>query len=141
MRELLDADGENRAVRSFLAQFQCGGDSGIKAMKIHLEHSGFNDCWPAWVVGSSGHLTKGGAQSWLRHLFALERVEPIDQRARFEQAAYRHYLERHAAGKTDDMREPAMSREGLLWRQPNGEYGVLLFNASWWAWQEAVRGT
>lgn len=72
-RDLLDNDGENRAVRCFLGIYQCGSPS-VKQMKIHLEHSGFNDCWPEWVTDpkNAGHLTKGGAQDWLRYLFALE---------------------------------------------------------------------
>lgn len=83
MRDLIDKTGENRAVRMFLALY--GGMTGIsvKQMKIHLEHSGFNDCWPAWVIdpANQGHLTKGGAQDWLRHLFALEQGEqPADER-------------------------------------------------------------
>lgn len=73
-RELLDDDGENRAVRCFLSMYGCMNSPSVKSMKIHLEHSGFNDCWPAWVTdpANAGHLTKGGAQHWLRHLFALE---------------------------------------------------------------------
>ncbi len=68
-------DGENRAVRCFLMLYgNTGGSTSVKSMKIHLEHSGFNDCWPSWVIdpANAGHLTKAGAQDWLRHLFALE---------------------------------------------------------------------
>lgn len=71
-RDLLDEDGENRAVRCFLAQYQCGSSCSTKRMKTHLEQSGFKDCWPDWVNTNGGHLTKGGAQAWLRYLFALE---------------------------------------------------------------------
>ncbi len=62
-----------------------------------------------------------------------------DQRERFEQACYAHYLERHAAGKTTDHMVPAGPRETLLWRQESGEYGVLMFNAAWWGWQAALK--
>lgn len=61
-----------------------------------------------------------------------------DERERFEQAVYNHYLERHAAGKTEDRDDPAGTREQLLWRDDKGNYGVLMFNASWWAWQAAL---
>lgn len=75
-KELLDADGENRAVRSFLMLY--GGQYGIsvEAMKAHMKLCGLPH-WPAWAdkEPTSAHLTKGGAQDWLRHLFALERSE------------------------------------------------------------------
>lgn len=62
-------------------------------------------------------------------------VEENDQRNRFEEACYAHYLQRHADGKTADRHDPPMAPAGLLWRQPNGEYGVLMFNVAWWAWK------
>lgn len=65
---------------------------------------------------------------------------PEQERERFEATAFQHYLERHAAGLTTDCNDPVGTREQLLWRQDNGDYGVLMFNASWWAWQEAVKG-
>lgn len=61
-----------------------------------------------------------------------------ESRARFECLAYDHYLDRHAAGKTADCDEPPVSPSGLFWRQPNGEYGVLMFNGAWWAWRAAL---
>lgn len=83
-RTLLDTDGENRAVRAFLMLY------GTKAltvgeMKRHMEQCGF-PFWPDWVEPSEQtdagkaystflskvHLTKAGAQSWLRYLFSLE---------------------------------------------------------------------
>jgi hypothetical protein len=73
MRELMDDDGENRAVRSFLLLY--GGASGVTvgAMKKHMSMSGWDGMWPEWVNAQEReHLTKGGAQHWLRHLFALE---------------------------------------------------------------------
>jgi hypothetical protein len=70
MRDLLDEDGENRAVRAFLMLY--GGQSvTAKQMSDHLRYSGY-DHTPSWVKDSPGHLTKGGAQLWLRELFALE---------------------------------------------------------------------
>lgn len=72
-RELMD-DGENRAVRAFLMHYGSAGLS-VGQMKYNLRTSGFDGCWPAWCDEpgeDKQHLTKGGAQLWLRHLFALE---------------------------------------------------------------------
>lgn len=74
--ELDDEDGENRAVRSFLMLY--GGNDGsqikIADMRRHMQRSGFDGCWPDWIDQPDNQvgLTKGGAQSWLRYLFALE---------------------------------------------------------------------
>ena len=75
--KLLDDDGENLAVRMFLAHYGGGAYQSIGAMKTHLERSGFVDCWPEWcnTEHPSTHLTKAGAQLWLRHLFNLESKE------------------------------------------------------------------
>lgn len=73
MTPLLDTDGENRAVRSFLMLY--GGQHGISvgSMKTHLRLSGFPH-WPEWAEAepSPAHLTKAGAQLWIRYLFELE---------------------------------------------------------------------
>jgi hypothetical protein len=72
MSELIDKeDGENRAVRSFLMLYG-GSSTTVKKMRDQLECSGFDGCWPEWAAKENGHLTKGGAQDWLRYLFALE---------------------------------------------------------------------
>jgi hypothetical protein len=72
--DLLDDDGENRAVRSFLMQYSCDRSVSVAAMRRHMQLSGWDGCWPEWANDSDnqGHLTKGGAQDWLRHLFSLE---------------------------------------------------------------------
>ena len=62
-------DGENRAVRSFLLGYLMNRD--IVDMKQHMRCSGF-PYWPEWVTTGVGHLSKSGAQDWLRHLFGLE---------------------------------------------------------------------
>lgn len=74
--KLLDDDGENKAVRWFLACYGGGGNKTIGTMKLHLEMSGFEGCWPEWcnTEHPSQHLTKGGAQLWLRYLFDLEKT-------------------------------------------------------------------
>lgn len=70
---LLDEDGENRAVRTFLMQWGYPGLT-VGAMRDHMRRSGWDNCWPTWVAAShqQSHLTKAGAQIWLRHLFNLE---------------------------------------------------------------------
>ena len=73
--DLVDpGDGENRAVRSFLMAYSCDRALNIDAMRKHMARSGWGGCWPNWVsvAHASNHLTKGGAQSWIRYLFALE---------------------------------------------------------------------
>ena len=73
-RELLDDEGENRAVRGFLMLY---GQPGVTAaqMKRHMERLGYPYA-PDWVERSPGHLTKSGAQLWLRMLFDLELTQP-----------------------------------------------------------------
>lgn len=70
--QMVDDEGENRAVRMFLALY--GGRYGITAeqMRKHLAMAGFNGAWPQWASNHNGHLTKAGAQLWIRHLFSLE---------------------------------------------------------------------
>lgn len=70
---LMDSDGENRAVRFFLAFY--GGNSGIRIVQM-MKNLGMAGVpyWPDWCdAESSSHLTKAGAQLWLRYLFDLER--------------------------------------------------------------------
>ena len=45
----------------------------VARMREHMESAGWPQV-PEWVTKpeAQGHLTKAGAQSWLRHLFALE---------------------------------------------------------------------
>lgn len=52
-------------------------------------------------------------------------------RVAFENHAYAHHLQRKAAGKVDPTAEGDGSREALFWKQPDGSYGVLMFNAAW----------
>jgi lysophospholipase L1-like esterase len=69
----MDDEGENLAVRVFLMQYGTPGLT-VGAMSRHMSRCGY-PLWPAWVNGDAwdgGHLTKAGAQLWLRHLFSLE---------------------------------------------------------------------
>lgn len=69
---LLDEDGENLAVRAFLALYGTSNPTA-QGMARHMRASGF-DIVPDWVESASGHLTKGGAQLWLRMLFEAEQT-------------------------------------------------------------------
>jgi hypothetical protein len=73
MRELVDDEGENRAVRMFLLLYNSASPTALQ-MKEHLANCGY-DCAPDWVERSPGYLTKAGAQLWLRMLFDLEKKE------------------------------------------------------------------
>lgn len=74
--DLMRGDGENMAVRCFLMLY--GGSLGctVGQMRNHMASTGWEGLWPAWVDSENpiAHLTKGGAQDWLRHLFALEKT-------------------------------------------------------------------
>ena len=74
MREdLVDADGENRAVRSFLLLYGANPQTTIGSMRSQMNLSGWTN-HPDWVntEDPKEHLPKMGAQLWLRHLFSLE---------------------------------------------------------------------
>lgn len=58
-------------------------------------------------------------------------ADTVDPRQEFEDKAYGHYLQRKAAGELDPTAEGDGSREALFWKQPDGSYGVLMFNAAW----------
>lgn len=84
-KDLIDTDGENRAVRAFLLGREVGCKD-YEQMRRHMTNSGFNNCWPSEFAGLGGHMSKGDQQMWLRHLFALERLgalaeQPAEQSA------------------------------------------------------------
>jgi hypothetical protein len=88
IRDLVDEEGENRAVRTFLMQYGLPGLT-VGAMAQHMNRSGWPyEYWPDFArqVDNAGqHLTKAGAQIWIRHLFSLEGSAPAagtDQDAR-----------------------------------------------------------
>jgi len=72
-KDLLDEEGENLAVRTFLRQYILPGIT-VGAMRDCMELAGWDGCWPEFVTKAHAedHLTKAGAQIWLRHLFSLE---------------------------------------------------------------------
>ena len=74
MKNLLDSDGENKAIRCFLMIYGSQALT-VETMKKHMEFSGF-PLWPSWVENKDvqkQHLTKSAAQSWIRHLFEMEK--------------------------------------------------------------------
>jgi hypothetical protein len=83
--DLLDDDGENRAVRSFLMQYSCDRAITVGAMRNHMDMSGWplQFCPPFARTGreDAAHLTKAGAQVWIRHLFEMEAAQPTGQAA------------------------------------------------------------
>lgn len=72
--KLVYEDGENQAVRMFLAFY--GGQSGITTLKMrrHLSMAGYEGMWPEWA-NREMHLTKAGAQLWIRYLLDLEKAQ------------------------------------------------------------------
>lgn len=74
--ELVDEEGENLAVRSFLMLYSGADGVTIGRMRKHMDRSG----WPlqycpdfARLGDRDGeHLAKAGAQIWIRHLFNME---------------------------------------------------------------------
>lgn len=74
-KKMMDTDGENRPLRCFLMQY--GQPSlTVGTMKKHMTMCGY-PYWPSWVndKAATTHLTKGGAQSWIRHLLSLEHTK------------------------------------------------------------------
>ena len=70
--KLVDDEGENQAVRMFLALYGVACCATTEKMRKHLKMAGFDGAWPEWANSHNGHLTKAGAQLWIRHLFNLE---------------------------------------------------------------------
>ena len=63
------------------------------------------------------------------------------ERTEFEAAAYTHFVTRRAQGKLDRQLQDGgdQTPEALFWKQPDGSYGVKMFQAAWWGWK-AARG-
>lgn len=59
------------------------------------------------------------------------------EREAFEVAMFTHYLKQKAAGRISTDGDGDGTRNALFWKQPNGEYGVLMFNAAWYGWKAA----
>ena len=62
------------------------------------------------------------------------------EREAFETAVFSYYIGLKLAGWSHSD-EGDLSRESILWREPNGQYGVIALNAAWWGWQAAKQHT
>lgn len=71
--DLIDTDGENKAIRSFL-RFCLNPSISIGEMRDNMAMSGWEGCWPDSIGAADWNstLTKFETQAWLRHLFSLE---------------------------------------------------------------------
>jgi hypothetical protein len=102
----VDPEGENRAVRSFLMLY---GQPGLTVgqMKKHLSACGFK-LWPSWVETEpdGAHLTKSGAQFWIRYLFALEATTPATYAKEDLDSAF-------SAGFAEGERSAIKAQEGM----------------------------
>ena len=130
--DLLDEDGENRALRSFLMQYGSTGLT-VAAMAQHMRRSGWeSEYWPDFArrVDNAGqHLTKGGAQVWIRHLLAMEPVAARELDVEAERREFEDTL-------------TVMSRA----RKSNGEYAFPVVEGRWQGWldraaRSAAQGT
>lgn len=74
-KDLVSEDGENMAVRAFMMLY--GSNTvDVSVMKRHMQRCGF-PLWPKWAEDYNSHLTKSGAQDWIRYLFSLEITEKV----------------------------------------------------------------
>ena len=70
-------------------------------------------------------------------LAQVERMLIEIERADFENAMFALYRRKREAGLIDPEGEGDGTPEALFWKQPSGEYGVLMFNAAWAGWRAA----
>lgn len=87
--DLMDTDGENKAMRSFLRFYLKPGIT-IGEMRENLASEGWEGYWPDSIGAAdwTSTLTKFEAQAWLRHLFNLEvGAEQLPERARDQAGA------------------------------------------------------
>jgi hypothetical protein len=75
--------------------------------------------------------------SQAHEILLSQQAEMDAERKLFEDAMFQHYLNQFAAGKLDMTQAGDGTPEALFWKQPNGEYGVLMFNAAWYGWRAA----
>lgn len=69
-------------------------------------------------------------------ILLAQQAEMDAERKLFEDACYRRYSARKSLGMISN-EDGDGTPEALFWKQPNGEYGVLMFNAAWWGWKAA----
>jgi len=101
-RTLIDQNGENLALRSFLMQYSCDRAASVADMAQHMRRSGWDGFWPGWVSSSDArHLTKLDAQRWIRHLLDLERI-PVKIRPQASAALLDRIIDKLASGVGPD---------------------------------------
>jgi hypothetical protein len=146
-----DLPRRKRFSRRVLEDFRTGWDGGRQAT---LAEAGELE----GAFESDHHKALAAIEKWVEFIPAIRGMGPehaIDvlagmvagvltpesltsedrERELFEQAAHAHYLTERGKRQIKDDFEVAATRENLMWRQPNGEYGVLIYNAAWWAWK------
>lgn len=131
--EALMDDGENQAVRVFLMLYGCTSNVMVHDMCRHLAESGFDGYWPEWVADtrSETHLTKAGAQDWLRHLFSLETPPSLSVNVQSEREAFEAWYVKHRGAATGT----AYHRIITSRLSPEGRYESMETEYAWDAWQ------
>lgn len=78
IRKLHADDGENLAVRAFLARYGAGQAPTVGDMRDHMRAVGWADHWPDEVctAPSDEPVSMASAQRWLSYLFELGRRTP-----------------------------------------------------------------
>lgn len=135
-RDLVDEEGENRAVRTFLMQYSCDRSGTVGAMLAHMNMSGWRGTAPDFAlnVRPETHLTKAGAQIWLRHLFGLEGGNTNQVGCERDDGLLNIHAENEtcevcsapAAGTDKDAEridwfEKMLRERGAVWMMPSGE--------------------
>ena len=72
-RPLLDADGENRALRTLL---NLADNRTYENLRAGLRSSGWEACVPPWALEPKGYVTTGDLQRWIRFILAQEQQAP-----------------------------------------------------------------
>lgn len=114
MKELIEDDGENRAVRGFLLGPECGIKSS-EEMKGHMKRYG-TPYWPEYFnTVKAAHLTKFDKQEWLRYLFNLEKSSPT--------SIVKEALEQmHSEGDENDKVVATKALNALVVEEPTHRY-------------------
>lgn len=78
--ELVEKDGENRAVRGLILGLDAGRRT-FSTMRDHMRFYGM-PFWPDEFIAREGHITKFDLQIWFRYLFELEKHDNPETVAR-----------------------------------------------------------
>ena len=91
-------------------------------------------CAARGVMSVCGVLNKAcGVQPQI-----YKREDGVDERADFENACVARFAHWREAGNRNNDNGAPCTRESLCWRDDLGNYGVVVLNAAWWGWQEAM---